>query len=259
MGAFWSKERIRQRHSVRPLFWLPGPPPAYARPRPEPLVEAQLRGASYSLLMGNEAYVTPVTDTDPRSIRKLKSSDAFVIPPGQFAFLLTHEAVHVPNNAIGLIALRARALKFRGLVNVSGFHIDPGYVGRLVVAVYNAGPGEIHLKQGQALFEVFFADLDQATNPYEPSNGKRELYSIETEFISSIAGKFETLAGLKNKIEDVQDELEERIHSLEREQSVIRWAAALIVAFLITFGVRECAPSAASAAQGEDKLSVAHE
>jgi dCTP deaminase len=199
--------------------------------------------------MGSEAYVTPVTDRDPPSIRGLKPGGAFRIPSGQFAFLLTHEAVHVPDNALGLVALRARALKFRGLVNVSGFHVDPGYIGRLVLAVYNAGPGEIHLKQGEALFEVFFADLDQETTPYRPSDGKGETYSIDTSYVAMIAGKFETLAGLKNKIEEVEDDLQERIHSLEREQSVTRWAAALILGALIAFGVRECAGRPASAAQ----------
>lgn len=247
-GGFWSAKRIKEAHAEAPLFWVPGDSPQYSPPAPMPdLVQAQLRGSSYSLLMGSEAYVTPVEDSDPKSVQRLEPGAAFRIPPGQFAFLLTHEAVHVPNNAIGLLALRARALKFKGLVNVSGFHIDPGYKGRLVLAVYNAGPGEIHLKQGRPLFEVFFADLDQATEAYEPSSGVSEIYSIETSDISAIAGKFETLSGLKNKIETVESDLQERIHSLEREQSVTRWAAALILAFLIAFGVRECAPQAASA------------
>lgn len=246
-GGFWSAQRIRAQHTTAPLFWVPMLDDD-ADPGKYDLEDDRLRAASYNIKMGLEAYVTPVSDTDPKSIRRLKPNEAFRIPPGQFAFLLTHEAVRVPPDAFALVALRARELQFKGLINVSGFHIDPGYDGRLVLAVYNAGPSEVHLRAGQALFEIFFADLDDKTErPYGTWKSKKPLFHIEPEAISAIAGEFETLKGLKNKIEDVQSDLEERIHSLEREQSVTRWAAALILGALIAFGVRECSANAAPA------------
>jgi dCTP deaminase len=239
-GAFWSRQRIAERQNKDSLFWLPGPAPTYAIDPSYKLDPERLRAASYNLLMGGEVYITPISESDMRSVRTLKDGEAFIIPPGQFAFLLTHEAVHVPDDAFAFLALRAKALKFQGLVNVSGFHIDPGYNGRLVLAVYNAGPGQIHLRQGQALFEVFFADLDQKTDkPYD-----KPIFSIETHFITPLAGKFETLQGLKSEMEDVQSDLDTRIHAIEREQSVVRWASALLIGAAITFGVRECSASA---------------
>lgn len=247
-GAFWSAQRIRKRNDEKPLFWLPGPAPDYA-PLSYVLDDNRLKAASYNLRMGGEVYVSPVSDNDPQSVRKLGEDDAFRIPPGQFAFLLTHEAVHVPTDAFALVALRARELQFRGLINVSGFHIDPGYNGRLVLAVYNAGPGEVHLREGSALFEVFFADLDEATErPYDAKGNKKPLMRIEPEVISAVAGKSETLEGLKNKIGDVEADLAERIQALEREQSVTRWASALIIGALVAFGVKSCAPGPTSAA-----------
>ena len=243
--GFWSAQSIAHRQETDKLFWLPGPAPAFS-PRDYEFDTKRLKAASYNLRMGSEAYVTPVSDSDPKSVRTLKPDEAFRIPPGQFAFLLTHEGVHVPNDAFALVALRARELQFQGLINVSGFHIDPGYSGRLVLAVYNAGPGEVHLREGQELFEVFFADLDQPTDrPYDKSSSKSPLFRIEPRIISSVAGQFETLKGLKNKIEDVETELKDRIHSVEREQSVTRWASALILGGLIAFGIRACSASAA--------------
>ena len=255
-GAYWSAQRIRARHADKPLFWLPGPAPEF-HPLPYPFDEKRLKAASYNLKMGSEVYVSPTSESDPQSVRKLDEGGAFRIPPGQFAFLLTHEAVHIPEDAFALIALRARELQFRGLINVSGFHIDPGYSGRLVLAVYNAGPGEVHLREGSVLFEVFFADLDEPTEkPYNASSTKQPLMRIEPDVISAVAGKFETLEGLKNKIGEVETELEERIQALEREQSVTRWASALILGALIAFGVRSCAPSSASAATAAHVMSV---
>lgn len=245
-GGFWSRQKIKARQQTDDLIWLPGPDPDYA-PQPYELRDDQLGAASYNLLMGSEAYVSPTGETDPQSIRKLKPGQVFMIPPGQFAFLLTHEAVRVPDDAIGLLALRAIELKFQGLVNVSGFHVDPGYYGRLVFAVYNAGPGQVHLRQGKPLFEIFFADLDQPTDKSYRLK-KKPIYDIEPRFIAPIAGEFETFKGLKSKIDDVELELEKRIQALEREQSILRWGSALIVGALVAFGVRGCTNASAAPA-----------
>lgn len=110
--------------------------------------ESRLDPAGYRLSLGGEVYVSPAKAKDKASIRTLKPHESFFIPPGQFAFLLTEEVVKVPKDAFALIALRSRS-KFKGLVNVSGFHADPGYDGRLVFAVFNAGPGDVHLKPGR--------------------------------------------------------------------------------------------------------------
>lgn len=245
-GGFWSAQKIIARHLADKLFWLPNA--AGDQRLDYELDTERLRGASYNLKMGGEAYISPVSDSDPKSVRQLKPDEAFRIPPGQFAFLLTNEAVCIPDDAIALVALRARELQFKGLINVSGFHVDPGYDGRLVLAVYNAGPGEVHLREGDTLFEVFFADLDQPTNrPYRGSQNKKPLFRIEPAVISGVAGQFETLKGLRNRIDDVESDLDERIHSVEREQSITRWASALILGALITFGVKECTAAKASA------------
>ena len=121
--------------------------------------------AAYTLAVGPEVYVSPSDQTvDPATvtIRKLGDGEAFTIPPGQFAFVLTEEVVSVPADALAFISIRAKT-KFRGLVNVSGFHVDPGYRGQLTFAVFNAGPVPVHLKRGQAIFLIWFASLDRET------------------------------------------------------------------------------------------------
>lgn len=257
-GAFWSAQKIAKRNRDEGIIWLPGPGPEFDR-LPYKLDEECLRAASYNLRMGNEAYVTPVSESDHKSIQRLESGGSFRIPPGQFAFLLTHEAVRIPNDTFALVALRARELQFKGLINVSGFHIDPGYNGRLVLAVYNAGPSEVHLRQGAILFEVFFADLDGPTNrAYGTGSSKKPLMRIEPEIISAIAGEFETLKGLKNRIDEVEGDLEDRIHSLEREQSVVKWAGALILGALIAFGVKDCSAGVSRISHVVPAVEISH-
>lgn len=120
--------------------------------------------SAYTLSMGREIYVSPSDQSeDPESvtIRKLDDGDAFTIPSGQFAFLLTEEIVEVPDDALGFISIKAK-IKWRGLINVSGFHVDPGFKGRLIFSVYNAGPVPVHLRQGQPMFLLWLSSLELA-------------------------------------------------------------------------------------------------
>lgn len=252
-GAFWSRQKIQARHYEDKIFWIPADQlknsnaasESTANQPPFELDNECLQAASYNLKMGGEVYVTPVRDTDARSVQTLTPNQAFVIPAGQFAFLLTYEAVNVPKNAIALLALRSFELKFRGLINVSGFHVDPGYSGRLIFAVYNAGPGPVHIREGQVLFEIFFADLDQETNKgYLGGSKNKPILRIEPRFIQSLSGEFQTLKGLDNRIDEVETDFDVRIHAIEKEQSIIRWASALLLGAVIAFGVRECSQPA---------------
>ena len=197
--------------------------------------------AGYKLTMGPECYVSPA-DADKRgSVRSLDPNEAFFIPPGQFAFLLTEEVVRVPDDAFAFIALRSTS-KFKGLVNVSGFHADPGFLGRLVFAVFNAGPGDVHLRRGDILFMITFCDLDKKTEKSRPNElntrNHQTRLTISTEIVMPLSGQIQSLAGLKDAIEDVEDELDGRLNRMEREVAIMRWAFAIIITALAALLVR---------------------
>lgn len=194
--------------------------------------------ASYRLRVGPEVYVSPTGEPDdPRNKPKtlLAEGQGFTIPAGQFGFVLTEERVTVPKEAIAFISIRA-GYKFRGLVNVSGFHVDPNYEGRLIFSVFNAGPGPVHLSRGEPCFLIWYADLDR------PSDVEKKLGfdSIPSELTGPIAGGLQSFAGLLSKINENDKKLGDRISVVEREQAVLKWALALAVGALLTLGLREC-------------------
>src|SRR5262245_28259109 len=99
-----------------------------------------VRDACYDLRVGNEIFLSEgkpqlFSDKDPYVI----------LPSGQFALVKTRETVLMPPNLIGLISIRTR-FKVQGLINISGFHVDPRYRGNLIFAVQNVGPHDIVLK-----------------------------------------------------------------------------------------------------------------
>ena len=79
-----------------------------------------------TLRVGPEVYVTPGLEQASPSThtrQMLEARGPITVPPGQFAFLVTEEKVTIPPEVMGFISIKA-SYKLRGLVNVSGFHVD---------------------------------------------------------------------------------------------------------------------------------------
>lgn len=153
---FWTSETILSR--LEELI----EPPAVDR-----VVNGQVE-----LSVGPEIFLT---SSNPRTVRQLLSGEQIAVPAGHFAILITEEVVKVPPSAIALISIKS-SVKLRGLVNVSGFHVDPGFIGRLVFSVHNAGPNEIVLTRGEPLFLVWFADLDRPTAHTYRGSRQRQMH-----------------------------------------------------------------------------------
>jgi dCTP deaminase len=201
----------------------------------------RIDGASYRLRVDPEVYVSPTGEPDdPRNKPKtqLALGQGFTIPAGQFGFILTEERVTAPQTAIAFISIRA-GYKFRGLVNVSGFHVDPNYEGRLIFSIFNAGPGPVHLSRGEPCFLIWYADLDQPKDVEK----KRGFDSIPSELTGPIAGGLQSFAGLLSTINENDKKIGDRVSAVEREQAVLKWAMALAIGALVTLGLRECSIS----------------
>jgi dCTP deaminase len=219
-AMFWSGETLGER--LKTLI--------------KPFMSERVDCAAYTLAIGPEVYVSPndqATDPTTITVRKLSDGEAFTIPPGQFAFLLTEEIVSVPADALALISIRAKT-KFRGLVNVSGFHVDPGYCGQLTFAVFNAGPVPIHLKRGQPIFLIWYVSLDRETAFKKDSTIHR---GIDPEIVTAVAGELQSFASLSKKIKDVDKALGDRIHAVEKEQTYYRVIGAIALALVIALTV----------------------
>ena len=199
--AFWSGEKLEE--ELEGLI--------------TPFDKTAIDCAAYTLRVGDEIYVSPdkAVDNPSRHTKlKLKPSEGFTIPPGQFAFLTTQEKIEVPDTAIAFISIRAR-LKFRGLVNISGFHVDPGYKGELVFSVLNAGPTPLHLQQGQKLFLIWYSDLDRQTqHKKRPDEG---FDGIDTRLINGISGEILSLQSLSDKQRALEANLIERQRALDKD------------------------------------------
>ena len=148
---FWSTQRVREeqaRHGIISDFRAD-----------------RLKQGAYELSLSNEA----LSSTDPTSCKcpETITTWTITIPPGQFALLYTKESVKIPIGCIAFLSIKA-GIKLQGLVNISGFHVDPGFEGHLKFSVYNAGNQTIILDFGQPCFLLWLAEFDEPVeDPYD--------------------------------------------------------------------------------------------
>jgi dCTP deaminase len=188
--AFWSGSRLIATPSVV-----------------EPFVANQVDCNAYTLRMGGVYYRTGEQKAGYEQKKtSLTSGEAFLIPAGQFAFLLSKETVIIPEDAMAFISMKT-GIKFQGLINVSGFHVDPGYKGKLIYAVYNASPAAIQICEGDLIFKIWFCDLKGDFAPEYIFSGKG-LFDISGEMIKGMNKEIYSLQSLAEKIRDQQAAIE---------------------------------------------------
>ncbi|MGM4925228.1 dCTP deaminase domain-containing protein [Tardiphaga sp. 804_B3_N1_9] len=167
----------------------------------QPFDSTRIEDAKYSLSVGDEVYVSD--EASKKTPQKLKEGDGFAIDPGQFAFLLTEEIVNIPFDMLGFISIRA-TYKFYGLVNISGFHVDPGYEGKLIFSVFNAGPTRILLKRGEQIFSIWMAELK---GPISRTTVVKGHHDIPSKLITPISGRFTTAYQLEQRLDAIKEDV----------------------------------------------------
>lgn len=204
--SFWTSETLKQRAPKEKLI--------------APYSEDRVKHGAYELSLGDEAFIT---SDEQQKKQPLADGVQLVIPPGQFGLLITKEVIQIPADAMGFISIKA-GIKFSGLVNVSGFHVDPGFSGKLKFSVYNAGSQHINLTSGQEVFLIWFSGLDSATTDLYSGDHKNQ-QKISSQDVMRIQGEVHSPAALDKRLTDVEKTLDKRLTILESNYSTIKTLA----------------------------------
>lgn len=199
----------------------------------QPIVDCN----SLRLRVGEEIFVTPqLEDANKVTKRRLANGEAFNIPPQQFAFIMTEEQVCIPTDAMAFISMRA-TFKMLGLVNVSGFHVDPGWDGKLTFAVFNSGPTPVMLERGQSVFLMWCASLDHPSAKHKTKPGSN---TIEPERLSALMTKSDSLYQLNQRLlkesdarKSASEDMSKRLHNVEKTMVAMKVRNAIALTALI--------------------------
>jgi len=197
-----------------------------------PFDPSAIKNGAYELSLGSEVFLT---DSDPKKVKTLSESEQITIAPGQFALLLTEETVHVPTDKIAFISIKA-TVKFKGLVNVSGFHVDPGFKGKLLFSVYNAGSFKIYLSRGSKYFPIWFADLDEEQFYHGRHEHQQRIPDDPVEDLAQ--GEMASPAALSVEIDKKHDEVMKEILLLKRDHKARNYLAGVALGLVLTIVVK---------------------
>ncbi len=194
----------------------------------KPFNKTRIKNGAYELSLGGQVFLT---NSKSKEIKKVEPEGIIHIEPGQFALLLTEETVKIPEDKIGFISIKAK-IKFKGLVNVSGFHVDPDFNGQLLFSVYNAGPATITLKRGENYFPLWLAELSEKQKYIGTHPNQDSIPSNPIEALSQ--GEFPSPQTLKKEISDSNS----RIAILEKDNKANNYIAITALGFVIALIIK---------------------
>jgi dCTP deaminase len=198
--SFWTTQRIRQALTSENT------------PIAQPILD-RVRNACYELSLGPETLITSSGGTK----RNHQAGEQVLIPPGQAALLITEEELRIPRDVLAFISIRA-SRKISGLVNISGFHVDPGFRGRLKFSVYNAGSESIVLEVGERMFPIWFYQLEEDNEDEYRGQHQGQMH-ITSNDTMRLQGEMASPAALKKEIDELRS-------------TVANWKAATIGALV---------------------------
>ncbi len=117
----------------------------------EPFNLENLRAASYVLTLGERALTSDGHE-------KIVESRSLVVSPGEGLVIVTREFLSLAAGVLGRLVPLA-SLQSRRLSVATGSHIDPHFVGRLVLQVENRSPRPFELVCGLKIAAVEFSLL----------------------------------------------------------------------------------------------------
>lgn len=188
----------------------------------DPFDEGQIQPASYDFRVGAEAVTT-----SSEGVIDLTQKKYFVLKPGDFGIVISHEIVKLGPQYVARFGLRS-SLARKGLIATTGPQIDPGFHGRLIIGITNLTPQDISITHLDKFLTVEFHKLEQAA--LKPYDGKyQNRMKLTAEEISIIADK----DGIPLvKVMESMETLKHEVHGLATISKFILWAIGIGVAVL---------------------------
>lgn len=174
-----------------------------------PVLDASIQPASYDLGLG-DLYCAKGRYTAFSDEKALSLTLRF----GEFVLLTSMECLSLPDDVVahaGLVSRHAQS----GLVSLFSPQIDPGFQGRLVVPLFNAGQRPIILVYREPMFTVEFVRTTRRARRW--SAGRSALMGIPAHAVQLESG-----LGALTEIGERVEKLSERLEKLE-ERRVEAW------------------------------------
>lgn len=209
----------------------------------EPFDDEAVEPATYDLRVGHIAILS--TSTRPIDLRV---QELIIVEPFAAAFLQTEEVVTLSPRLVGRVGPRSNIMR-SGLFVSTGPQIDPGFSGRLFVALFNLTDRPFSIKHRERFLSVEFHGLSRApSKTYSgPHQNKTELSPDEINALLSRGGPafkdiHRDLLEVQVTLKDIallRDELPQSVQLQRSSAEVISTVAAQLQRAYNTYSTRE--------------------
>jgi deoxycytidine triphosphate deaminase len=176
-----------------------------------------VEGLKYDFTLGSRILFGGRQPIDVNELAETERSE-LSLKPGELVYVLTSEELDVPEDVKAELSPK-RKISHDGVLVLGGFCVDPGYKGRLMLALYNLSTTPFPLQAGKKLIAAQFYKLDKDETP--PASKSEALHDFPPELVRWMgAYKPTSTEGLSQQVSDLAKSLE----TLRREvQSKEDW------------------------------------
>lgn len=119
----------------------------------------------------------------PLIIDGKESKPGYILDPGEFILMASHEILHIPNGILAFVQGRSSIARI-GIQTEEAGLIDAGFRGTITFEVYNETEYPIPLFEGMRVAQLYFHKAQKAMHPYG-SRGKGSKYQSQIEATGS--------------------------------------------------------------------------
>jgi dUTPase len=148
-----------------------------------------------------------------------QSKEVSLIKPGEIAFVMTEEALDLPNDIYCQLSTK-RKLSLDGIVILGGLIIDPNYKGKLIFGLYNLSSRNYPLMPGKKLVAGVFYKVNKKSDkiPETINNFPDELIrSVVDTKPNSVSAINTTISNMNSAINELRAEMQEIKKNLDRD------------------------------------------
>jgi len=147
------------------------------------LTKEQMQPAWIDLTLSNEFRIFKHTDAaciDPKEDNhytetiKIDGDKPFILHPGEFVLGAVNEYIKLPADVVGAVDGRSSLGRLGVVVHLTSTFVNPGWGGKLVLEITNAGKMPVKIYPGMRICKfVFFQMTSAAEEPYDKKEGSK--------------------------------------------------------------------------------------
>lgn len=198
---------------------------------------ALLSPASYDARLGRRAFVS-----SEKAKIDVEAKGNLLLQAGDFAVITTFERFEFPLDLVGHIGMRSHYAR-KGVIQLSGPQIDPGFCGVLVVGLFNSSPRDIIVPYKEPLVTIEFVRLiEPAKKGYcGPYQEQEDVPTADMEWLvetkgMSFAQVIANLQALTMNVKSLSDSVVTFREDLKSFKTVVTVGLTILTLIVAAFG-----------------------